>query len=1034
MKLADLSIRRAVLAAVMNAVLMVVGLVSYPRIGVDLFPDVEFPVATVTTIYPGADPEAVESKVSDKLEEAINPVNGIKVLRSVSLENISQVVVQFELERDAAQATQDVRDKVAAALPLLPADVEPPVVEKFDVAAAPIMALALAGDVPLRDLTKVAEDVVKARLQKLPGVGAIDVVGGREREIHVLVDRNLLSSFGLAVSDVAAALGMQNIEIPGGRIEMGQEELAVKTKGEVDSPEALGAIVITARGGATVRVRDVAEIIDSAEERRSTADLDGTSAVSLLVRKQSGSNTVAVAEAIREELADIELPASVEVDIPVDNSVFVEASIHEVQFDLLFGAILTVLVIMVFLRDLRATLISAVALPTSVIATFGFIGAMGFTFNNMTMLALTLSIGILIDDAIVVIENIHRHLEAGKPPRQAAREATAEIGPAVVAITLSILAVFLPVAAMRGMIGRFFYQFGLTVGFAISVSLFVSFTLTPMLSSRILKTEHRPGLWVARALASLSSRVLGAIDSGYRVVLGFALRQRVLVVISAIAVFAASLGVLRYVDREFLPHQDRGEFSVVFELPSGASLATSERFAEDLRADLRTMPGATTLFTTIGGTMAQNQVNKGTIHVELVGRDERSFTTTEAIDYARKLIGQRTGAIISVEPVQMFQSGAFRSAVIQYNIRGQDFDTINAAASELMDGMRELGGYVDIDSSFRGGKPELNVQIDRDRAADMGVPVAAIASTIRTLIAGTKATDIAIDGDRIDVLVRMKEDQRRGPEDIRDIKLRASTGQLVELSNLVTIDRGHGPGQIERQDRQRQVSVFANLEGKPLGTAITEIEALAEVHVPAELTSSFTGMGEVMGESFDNMILALVLAILLVYLILAAQFESLVHPFTIMLTLPLSTIGAFGALFLFGMTLNILSMIGLIMLMGLVTKNAVLLVDYTNVLRTRGLEKTEALLRAGPVRLRPILMTTAAMIFGMLPVALGRSLGGEMRAPMAIAVIGGLITSTLLSLVVVPVTYSLLDRFSRRRYTPEESDAGSADSDRIARQ
>ncbi len=1014
MKLADVSIRRAVTATVINLTLMVVGLVALPKIGVDLFPEVEFPIVTVTTIYPGADPEAVEVKVVDKLEEALNTIGGIEVLRSVSLENVGQVIIQFELEKPIDQAAQDVRDKVSSVLSQLPPDVEQPVVEKFDVGAAPILSLAIAGDRPLGEVTRFAEDVVKARLQKLSGVGSIDLVGGREREVHVLIDRNRLSAYGLTATDVAQALGAQNLDVPGGRIDAGGTELAVKTKGEVKSVEAVGDLVLTRRGGAPVRVRDVAKVVDTVEEERSASDLDGQTAVSLVVRKQSGANTVEVAHKVKKELAAIEAtkPEGMKIQTAIDNSLFIEASINDVQFDLVLGAVLTVLIIMVFLRDWRATLISALALPTSVIATFAFIGAMGFTFNNMTMLALTLSIGLLIDDAIVVIENIHRHLEMGKPAREAARDATAEIGLAVVAITASIMAVFLPVATMEGLIGRFFYQFGMTVSFAVAVSLLVSFTLTPMLSSRFLKVQHGKRFIVSQAI----ERVLGGLDEAYRRTLAVALRFRWLTLLGAVGVFVGSIALLTRVKGEFLPPEDRGEYSVVFELPAGASLDATKKFAEGIKADLKKLPGVTALFSTIGGG-AQGQVNKGEIHVALVDRHQRAFTTMQAINYARAALGTRPPATIAIEPVRAISGGGFRNSMVQYNIRGTDFGQINQAANELIKEMNARGGYVDLDSTFRGGKPELRVEIDRDRAADLGVPVAAIAGTVRMLIAGDKVSEVPLEGDRVDVRVRLEEDQRRRPEDVRDLQVRAAGGQLVDLASVANIQRGEGPAQIERQARQRQVTIVANLlPSKPLGSAIQEVDLIAKEKIPKDLTTDWTGMGEMMIKSMKAMLIALGLAILLVYLILAAQFESFVHPLTIMFSLPMATIGAFGALYLMDMTMNIFSMIGLIMLMGLVTKNAVLLVDYTNVLRQTGVEKHEALLAAGPVRLRPILMTTAAMIFGMLPVAMAKSLGGEQRAPMAVAVIGGLITSTVLTLVVVPVVYSLLDRFSRRRY------------------
>jgi HAE1 family hydrophobic/amphiphilic exporter-1 len=1015
MKLAEVSIRRSVSAAVLNLVLIVLGAVAYPRIGVDLFPEVDFPVATVTAVYPGADPGVVETKVVDKLEEAINTIGGIETMRSVSLENVGQVIVQFGLERDIDEAAQDVRDKVSAVSSQLPADLDPPIVEKFDVGAAPILTLVVSAEQPLRDVTKIADDVVKAALQKIDGVGKVDLVGGREREIHVNLRRDMLAWHGLTPTDVARAIQAQNLEVPGGNINTGLSQLSVKTKGEVDSAEKIGELTIASVHGVAIPVKAVAEVIDAEEEAQSASNLDGKTSVLLVIQKQSGANTVEVAHGVKDELEKLgsRLPAGYSIDIAVDNSVFIEASINDVQFDLVFGAVLTVLIILLFLRDWRATLIAALALPTSVVATFAFIDAMDFTFNNMTMLALTLSVGILIDDAIVVIENIHRHLEMGKTPRQAAQEATSEIGLAVLAITASIMAVFIPVAVMDGIVGRFFFQFGMTVSFAVAVSLLVSFTLTPMLSSRFLRSTHG-----ARSLPSrMIEAALTGLERGYTALIRGALRFRLVTIVAAIAIFAGSIQLLGFVDKEFLPPEDRGEFKVVFELPAGSSLEASEAYAEQLGATLRQTPGVTMLLSSIGGG-AQGQVNKGEVHVELVAKAGRAFDTMDAIQYVRKAIGDPSPAIVSVEPIAAISGGGFRNQAIQFNVRGQDFDEINRAVTAIQDEMRQAGGYVDIDATYRGGKPELRLDIDRDRAAALDVPAAALASTVRMLVAGEKISEVPIDGERVDVRLRLHSEERGSSADLAKIKVRNATGSLVDLANVVTISDGLGPAQIERESRQRQVTILANLEGKPLGAAVAEVDAFAKKHVPQSLSTSWTGQADTMQESMVAMVVALILAIVLVYLILAAQFESFIDPIVIMLSLPLATVGAFGALWLADMSLNIFSMIGLIMLIGLVVKNAVLLVDYTNVLRDTGLAVKDALVEAGRVRLRPILMTTAAMVFGMIPVATAQSMGGEQRAPMAVAVIGGLITSTVLTLVVIPVVYSL---FSRARRAPDKA-------------
>jgi HAE1 family hydrophobic/amphiphilic exporter-1 len=1016
MKLADVSIRRPVFATVMVSVLAVFGIWAYPKIPLDQMPEVEFPIVTVTATYPGADPETIESRVVDKLEEAVSTVNGIKTMRSTSMENVGLVVIQFELERKADQAVQDVRDKVSAALKNLPKDLEPPIVERLDINAAPIVALALAGPLPARDLTALAKDNIKQKLQSINGVGGVDIIGKQEREFHVWIDPRRLESYGLAVGDVVQMLGAQNVEIPGGRLDLGKTELSIKTRGQVYSASELENIIITASGGAPVRIGDVARVEDGAEERRSYSTLNGTSSVTMLVRKQSGSNTVDVAHKVKDMVAKLRptLPQGVTISIPNDNSVFTENMIHDVSFDLVYGAILAILIIMFFLHDWRATLISATALPVSVIATFAFIKGMGYTLNMMTMLALSLSIGILIDDAIVVIENIHRHLEMGKSPMKAAAEATGEIGLAVMATTASILAVFVPVATMKGIIGRFFVQFGLTVAFAVTVSLFVAFTLTPMLSSRFLRTHTGKGP-IGRAI----ERFLDGIEGGYRKILSAALNHRIITVLVALGVFVASIALVAVVPKEFMGTEDRSMFMVKIELPTGSSLNANETFSESIATQLRKMPGVKDTLVTIGGT-SQSEINRSEIQVNLVNRHKRTFTQDQAIEYVRKQFPSwtdRKDIVVAVEPLNSMGGGsaAFRSAVVQFNVRGRDYAELSKATDELMTWLKSQPGYVDVDVSYRGGKPEVAINIDRDRAADLGVPIASIASTVRSMMAGDKVSEISTEGQRYDVRLKLDEAFRQKAEDLLAFKIRSTTGQLVDMSSVVSIAPGTGPAKIDRQNRMRQITVFANLAGgKTLGTAVEEINKEAKAKIPSTMITDWAGMGDVMKESFGNLLGALLLAIIIVYLVLAAQFESFLHPFTIMLSLPLSMVGAFGAIYLAHSTISIMTLIGVIMLMGLVTKNAILLVDYANTVRRQGKNRRDALMAAGPVRLRPILMTTGAMIFGMMPVALALSEGSEQRAPMAIAVIGGLITSTLLTLVVVPVAYEIIDAIAER--------------------
>jgi HAE1 family hydrophobic/amphiphilic exporter-1 len=710
--------------------------------------------------------------------------------------------------------------------------------------------------------------------------------------------------------------------------------------------------------------------------------------------------------------------------VVADMSVFIETSVRDVQFDLLFGGILAVVVILLFLRNARTTLISAVAIPTSVVATFAFIHFMHFTLNWLTLLALSISIGILVDDAIVVIENIYRHMEEGKPRREAASFATEEIGLAVIATTSTIVAVFVPVAFVKGMVGRIFYEFGLTVSVAVLISLFVSFTLTPMLSSRFIKIPERQWM-VFRAI----ERILGRLDEAYRATLETALRHRVAVVLTAVLVLAGSLYLASLLKREFLPPFDRSEFNIGVELPTGKSLDATRRVADAVAAEVRRIPGVEQVFVTAGGGVEQ-KVNTARLYVKLVGVQGRQYRQLDIMEHVRRTLGRRRGVILSVEELPIFTASGVRTLPIQFNLRGgQSLSELAEVSHKVAAEMRKIRGLADVDISHRGATPERSTPVVRTRAAALGVPVASIAMTIRALMGGDKATQLREGGDLHDVRVRLQAEDRVRPEDLTRLKVRSSLGALVDLGNLVKVSRGTGPAQIERQSRQRQITIMASLQDKPMGEAVDEINAIAGRVVPAGITTDFTGMAEAMQESFGELSFALLLAVAMVYMILASLFNSFVHPFTIMLSLPLSLVGALGGLLLTGSSLSIFAMIGIIMLMGLVTKNAILLVDYTNTLRARGLPRREALLKAGPVRLRPIIMTTAAMVFGMLPVALGIGGGAEMRAPMAICVIGGLITSTLLTLLVVPVVYTLLDDLALRlsgRSAKESAAAGES--------
>ncbi len=1012
MNLADLSIRRPVVAVMMIAALVVFGVLSYPKLGIDLWPKVEFPVVAVVVVYPGADPETMETKVADPIEEEINTLGGIRQLRSINLEGVTQVIAMFELEVDVAGALQDIRDRVARIENDLPDGIEPPIVQSFDMDAVPVISVAVSGDLGDRELTDVADDVVKARLQRIDGVGGVDVLGGRQREIQVLVDPNQLAGVGLTVTDLVGAIKAQNLEIPAGSIDVGAEQLTVKTRGEVRSAAEIGAILLPGTA-VPLRVRDVAEVVDGMEEAESWASLDGQKVVSLVVRKQSGSNTVAVAEAVRvavEELRPVVAAQGVTLAVPKDNSTFIAQSIHDVEFDLVFGGLLAIAIIYLMLMDMRATLISALALPTSVIATFAFVRVMGFTLNNLTTLALSLSIGILIDDAIVVIENIYRHLEQGKTAMQAAQDGTREIFLAVLAMTSSILAVFIPVATMQGMIGRFFYEFGLTVAFAVATSMLVSFTLTPMLASRFLKAVHgKRHNFVSRAVDA----AMDATEGTYGRLVAWSLRHRLATLGVAAVALAGALVVAGQVPRELMPASDRSEFTINVETPTGTNLDATRDVVAKLAADLQqNAPGLKTVLASVGGGN-QGQANKGTLDVALVPTSARDFSQEELMSWIRTRYAPFEAADVTLGETPLFGGTGQKTQQVQFNVRGDDLAELATVGEALAERMRADGHFVDVETSFRSGKPEISVEIDRERAASLGVSVAGIATTLRTLVAGDAVSELKDGADVFDITVRLNDEYRKNVAALPNLKVGARDGMgrpiLVDLANVVRTDRAEGPSQIDREDRQRQVTIYANLEGMALEPGMDRVEALAKEVVPPTLQTSWSGMAEFMEEAFGDMNSALVLAILLVYMILASQFNSFVQPITIMLSLPLAVVGAFGALYLTGGTLSMLSMIGVIMLMGLVTKNAILLVDFANQRREQGLERDAALVEAGKLRLRPILMTTAAMVFGMLPVAIGLSEGGEMRSPMAVCVIGGLLTSTLLTLVVIPVVYALID-------------------------
>jgi hydrophobic/amphiphilic exporter-1 (mainly G- bacteria), HAE1 family len=1024
--LSGVAIRRPVFIAMIMAGLIVLGLFSFRRLPIDQFPNVDIPVVTVQTVYPGASPETIEREVTRRMEEAFNPVEGVDRITSVTLEGVSQVLVEFELGRNVDQASQDVRSKIEAIRRDLPTDIEPPIVQKFDPAAEPIVSIALASDrAPIAELTLLADEQIRRALESVRGVGEVRITGGLEREVRVFLQPDRMQAVGVSVPEVMAALQRQNMEVPAGRIERGNTERLVRVTGRITDARQFGDVIVANRNGEPIRLRAVARVEEGTEEERSVALVNEQRAVSLDVLKVSGANTVEVADGVQEALLELRatLPPGARLQVVRDNSVIIRQSVEDVIHELMLGALLTVLVVMLFLNDWKATAITSLALPVSVISAFILLSIMGFTLNVLTLMALSLSIGILIDDAIVVIENIVRHREQGEDHFTAAGRGTKEIMLAVMATTFSIVAVFVPVAFMGGIIGRFFYQFGLTVAWAVLVSLFVSFSLTPMLSAWWGVDPHKAGPghgnFITRPIARFN-RWFDAQANRYRGVIAWALRHRIATLGLAAVAFMGAVMLFPLIGGGFMPDSDNSEFVVAFETPEGSSLAYTRAKALQLTAAVRQFEGVDYTYTTIGSG-ATGTVNNGQIYVKLTPPGERERSMDELMVLARGEVTQIFGATASV-----LDAGGMGGpqAPLQVEVRGPDMEELQRISERLVTAIDSIPGIVDIKSSLGERRPEFRIDVNRDLANEVGLDIGQIAATVRPFLAGQTATRWEDPtGEEREVVVQVEPEARQSPEHLRAMPLATSRMNAagapftVRLGDVATVERGTAPSQIDRKNLERIASVGANtapeLSIAEASTAIRARTSQIQPQLPAGYSIMLGGETEQLEETMGYVVETLLLAIILIFLILASQFESLTQPFAIMMTLPLSLVGVLIALLLTNDTLNIMSMIGVIMLMGLVTKNAILLVDNANERRSHGIDRRTALIEAGAVRLRPILMTTAAMIFGMLPIALALGEGGGFRAPMARAVIGGLITSTLLTLVVIPVVYTILDDMSR---------------------
>lgn len=1015
MWISDLSIKRPVFAVMLIGALVALGLVAITRIGYDLFPSVEFPFVSIATTLEGAAPETMETEVTDIIEEQVNTISSIKSIRSQSFEGRSSIAVEFELSENIDVKAQDVRDKVALTARDLPRDVDPPVVSKVDPDAQPIMSVMVAGDLPIRDITQFADTVVKEQIQRLPGVGSVTLVGGRDREVRIWLDADKMRAYQLTADDVIRAVQSEHAQLPGGQLQTtgNEEEFGVKTMGEVRSIPEFGEIVVAFRNGAPTRVRDVARVEDGMEDERTFAELNGQPGVSLEVRRQSGENTLDVAKAVKASLVDVQklVPEGLKIVVARDISTFIEGSIQDVTKDMLIGLGLVVLVTLVFLLSSRATIIVAITMPASIIATFFAFYVAGFTLNMLTMMALSVAIGLVVDDAIVVLEAIYRAIDDGYKPMEAASVGIKRVGGAVIAGTNSMLVVFVPIAFMEGIAGRFFFQYGLAVVFSIAVSLLVSLTLTPSLCARFLKPHSSFGP-VARWFEARHE----AVERMYGRVLGFALGNRWVIVLLAVVTIIGGVIVTRMVPTEFSGKTDRSEFLASVEIPYGSGIEETKRIANRIAAEIRDIPNVTNSFVTIGADQ-QARINKADFYVSLTPKHERKESFLDIMQKTRVVMqGIPELRKFSISEVPWISGANSQDFDIDYVVRGNSLAELEKFTSKVMQEMRQSGLFLDVQSSFETGKPEIQVGIDRQRSADQGVSVRSVASTVRALVGGVDVATYEEGGLRYDVRMRLEEGQRNDLDKLEQIQVRSAGGGLVDLPNVATLKVNTAPAQINRKDRVRAIDIYGTSAiGVPLSVSTSKVdEIIAKVGMPDGYSGSHECKSRRMRDSSDAIKFAFIVAIVALYMVLGSQFNSFAQPLVIMLTAPLSFLGAFVALYLSGESLTMFAQIGLIGLMGVVMKNGILLIDLANKLREdEGASARDAIHRAGPQRLRPVLMTAFAMIFGMVPLAVSTSQGSEFRTGLGFLLMGGMISSTLLTFVVVPVAYTMLEDAKR---------------------
>jgi hydrophobe/amphiphile efflux-1 (HAE1) family protein len=1016
MFLSDVSIRRPVFTAMVSLCLIVLGVMGYNRLGTDLYPDVTFPVVVVSTVYKGAGPGELETQVVKPIEDAVAGISGIDKIHSWSRENVATVVVQFKLSTDLDQAVQEVRDKVSGISNKLPQDADAPVVGRVDVSAVAVLTYAASAQSDSRTLRKLIEDKLKPTLAQIEGVADVRISGGDMREIQVEIDLDKARAVGVSPLELSQRIGAENLDLPAGRLQLGPTELTVRSLGQFNDVDELRALpVAQSRTGAQVRLEEIATVTDGVAERRTTARLNGNDAVIFEIVKQPGSNTLSVSNAVKAKLAELTptLGNGFQSTLLVDQSVLIKENAHEVWIALFFGGAMAVLIILMFLLDPRGTFISSLALPTSVVGTFFVMYCLDYTLNQMTLLALSLAIGLLIDDAVVVREAITHRLEQGEDPVSAASKGTSDVGLAVLATTLSLVAVFVPVAFMPGIVGQFFRQFGVTIAVAVLISLFISFTLDPMLSARLAKQRQPGEVHRENALAASIRRFLDANERLYARILRWVLDHKWLTVGITVLVLVLSLGAAKRLGVEFMSPEDRSQFLVDLTLPDSASLEETGARVAEAEAILKRIPEVTDVYSIVGN---NGDVNKGRMRVITVDKQSRKRGIQAIKEEARALVTPALAAtrVNFMDPPIIDGLPDFYPIMVR--VTGPDLQKVLAEAERMAGILRDIPGTADVRVDFNPPKPELAIEIDRARARDFGVSAAALALQLRMAIGGDVVAKLREGTDETDIRVRLSEHDRGTPERVRQLEVFTPRGP-VPVSDLAKVELRDGPSVIEHENRQRQIAVYSQIKDAALGDVARKLRAkAAEQPMPSGYTLIFDGQMKNLAEQNTAFSTAFLLAFVFIYMVLASQFESFKHPFTIMASLPLALVGALLGLFFTGYHVSMGAMIGIILLMGLVTKNAILLVDGALQYLREGDTVDEALMKAGPRRLRPILMTSAAMAIGMVPTAIGTGVGSEFRAPMAISVIGGVITSTFLTLLVVPVVFAAMERvgFSKR--------------------